>query len=246
MDTIDSRTLGYFDCFFQQFTSAGTVRYSLGVGDAHPGPEGAPFTIVVRGEPGREPAQLDITVCARNGRLEPDRAEAEIAPGDVVMWHAERSQTPLFSVQGTGPAGAWGSSSLVSDSIFAHTFGLPGEYRLANAHDGTLLAVVAVKNPPPFREPGDHGAWLASLETGAVIAIESPASRVQRKELRVGQTLVFAIRDVPDPGITITDERLLARYGEDGDPPVEPWEADARLEFGDAASRLRMEEPEDG
>ena len=77
MDTIDSRTLGYFDCFFRPFTTPGRSTYSIAPAGLHPA--GGRFAITVGERPGRTPQQHDVVVRLRDGRLEPDRAEMEIA-----------------------------------------------------------------------------------------------------------------------------------------------------------------------
>jgi plastocyanin len=245
MDTIDSRTLGYFDCFFRQFGSPGRSTYSVGAAELHTLGDEARFAILVGEKPGREPRQHDVIVRLRDGRLVPDRNEVEIARDDLVMWRADGQQTPRFSLSGTDAAGWWSSSSLRGGSLYTHTFGLPGEYSLADAHGGSLVAVVVVRNPVLPREPGDHGAWQAAREKPAFIALESLPVRPHRAELVVGQTLVVAVGDVPAPGITLTEQRLLAARDTAWGAPVEradaaPWETVERgVDPG-------LEEPENG
>ncbi|HYH78250.1 MAG TPA: hypothetical protein VEX86_00585 [Longimicrobium sp.] len=214
MDTLDSRALGYFDCYFRQFPEVGTVRYSLAAAELHPSPEEAPFTVEVAGRPGRAPVQHDVTVrVGKDGRLEPDREELAVAPGDHVMFHAANARTPRYSVRGSGPGGAWSSGELENDSLFSHTFGLPGEYRLTDANSGRLVAALVVSNPPL----ADAGAGLA-VRDAAIISIQGGDFKTQRAEMVVGQTAVFVVNDVREPGITITDHALLGPPPSPGEP----------------------------
>jgi len=219
MDTIDSRTLGYFDCYFRRFPSPGRVRYTLGPAGPHPAGEG-PFTITVGERAARDPVQHDVTVRAAGGALQADPAELEVAPGDHVMWHAESDRTPRFSVCGSGPRGAWSSARLEDDSLLSHTFGVPGEYRLLDAAGRRLLAVLQVRNPPAAKDPCGGGEWHAAISSAAVVALDGVSFDTQRAELVVGQAAVFVVEEAQETGLTLVDERLL--------PPAEARECEEK------------------
>lgn len=210
MDTIETRAYGYFDFYCRSFIAPGRVSYTLGAPQSHAAANGAGFTIVVGDRPGPEPVQHDVTVCLRDGTLQPDRAEINAAPGDHVLWHAESPDTPRYSVCGAGQGTAWSSSRLDEHSVYVHIFGLAGEYRLVDVASGRVMAELDVVNPPTTSDPCGS-AWPVDA---AVVALDDVADRPQRAKLVVGQAAAFAVERLRDSGITLVDERLLPQATE--------------------------------
>lgn len=209
MDTFDSRTLGYTDCYARAFPSAGRIQYSLSFGGPHPDPADATLVILVGDKPRGQPTQHDVTVRCKEGRLVADPARIEIASGDVVLWHAIDSTTPRFTVRGVDPESAWSNSALSGWSLFSHVFGLPGEFHWVDAIGGKLSGSVVVASPRAAKDPSDHRDWMNTLKSGAFVSIDGHSVTPQTVEIVVGQVVLFAVSNVPAPGLTITDRRLL-------------------------------------
>ena len=210
MDTLDSRILGYVDCFARRFAKAGSVRYGITSAsvrcDLH---DDDAFVIEVRErrEPGEEGAQHDVTVKMKGGRFSVDPAKLSIEAGDVVMWHGASSAVPGFIVQGQAGDQRFSSASLDAESLFTHAFGVPGTYEWGDTGQSDIGGRIVVKDLDTESKE-DCEKWMRALSQGALVTIKGRAEP-QQVEIVTGQTVFFAVVDAP--GITITDQRLVLR-----------------------------------
>jgi plastocyanin len=209
MDTLDSRTLSYVDCFARRFVKAGTVGYSITSAsvrcELH---DEDAFVIEVREkrDTGAKNAQHDVTVKLKSGRFSVEPVKLTIQAGDVVMWHAANSSVPGFLVSGRDVDRRFSSSSLESESLFTHAFGVAGTYEWGDAGDSKIGGRVVVKDLDTQSQE-DCEKWMKSLGQGALVTIKGKADP-QQVEILTGQTVFFAVVDAP--GISITDRRLKA------------------------------------
>ncbi|MGH2789025.1 MAG: hypothetical protein ACRDJV_14145 [Actinomycetota bacterium] len=209
MDTLDSRTLSYVDCFARRFAKPGSVRYSITSAsvmcDLHDEEDG--FTIDVREgrSPGDKGTQHDVTVRMKGGHFAAEPSQLSIEAGDVVMWHAEGSSVPGFAVQGRTEDGRFTSASLESESLYTHAFGVPGTYEWRDMGRSKIGGRVIVKDLDT-KSKEDCEEWMRSLTQGALVTIRGKRAEPKQVEILTGQTVFFAV--VEAPGITITDERL--------------------------------------
>jgi plastocyanin len=209
MDTLDSRTLSYVDCFARRFAKPGSVSYSITSAsvacELHD--EESRFTIDVRERhsPSDEGTQHDVTVRMEGGSFAVDPARLSIEAGDVVMWHAEGSSVPGFIVQGRSDDAAFSSALLESESLYTHAFGVPGTYEWRDMGGSKIGGRVTVKDLDP-RSKEDCERWMKSLTQGSLVTIRGKRAEPKQVEILTGQTVFFAV--VEAAGITITDKRL--------------------------------------
>lgn len=209
MDTLDSRTLSYVDCFARRFAKPGSVRYritSSSVACDLQDEEGA-FTIDVgeRRSSGNEGTQHDATVKMEGGHFAVDPMQLSVEAGDVVMWHAEGSSVPGFVVQGQADDGRFTSASLESESLYTHAFGVPGTYEWRDTGRSQIGGRIVVKDLDT-KSKEDCEKWMRSLTQGSLVTIKGRRAEPEQVEILTGQTVFFAV--VEAAGITITDKRL--------------------------------------
>jgi plastocyanin len=236
MSTLDSRSLQYVDCFGQKFTSPGTVRYRLttAAGADLPVEEDAEeetFTIEVKDEPRiqagerREGKQHQVSVRQEEGpepvyeagapgrqrrrrgkRLVADPPRLEIAVGDVVLWNSPEPSPPGFAVRGEGENYTFDSTSLVSECVYTHAFGTPGDYEWVDANGGRVSGVVRVRSLDA-NDKAERKRWLAAMRDGALIVITDDQAEPDQIDIVAGQTVFWAVQQAS--GITVTDARLM-------------------------------------
>ena len=207
MTSLDSRYLTYVNTFGRRFGEPGQVRYRLisGAVVCQPAREDFPFTIEVADGKGGQ--QHDVTVRSKGDRLVADPDGLQITAGDVVLWHSLAS-TPGYVVvgEGEGESASFDSSSLTSETVYTHAFGIPGDYEWADAINRSVSGVVRVTS----LESGDRKQcreWMEALERGTVVVIEGDRPDPAEVSILAGQTVFFAVAAAE--GITITDSRLL-------------------------------------
>jgi plastocyanin len=210
MDTLDSRSLRYIDCFAQKFTTPGHVYYRISTlaGACLPFGEEGEFTIDVRtrSEKGGESQQHDVQVRREGNRFVADPPNLEIHAGDMVLWNTPDPSIAGYVVVGEGAGGKFDSSALNSEAVFTHAFGSPGEYKWVDAHRGKISGVIHVRSLDP-KDKEQCQKWLATLEEGSLIVIEGDSVRPKKMEILTGQTVFWAIQKAS--GISITDSRLV-------------------------------------
>jgi plastocyanin len=208
MDTLDSRTLSYVDCFARRFAQPGTVSYqitSASVRCSLHDEDAFSIDVRQRRSSGKEGTQHDVTVGVKGGRFTVDPAKLSIEAGDVVMWHAKNSSVPGFIVQGQAGDERFTSASLESESLYTHAFGVPGTYDWRDTGRSKIGGRVVVKDlDTESKEECER--WMRSLKEGALVTIKGRGADPQQVEILTGQTVFFAV--VEAPGITITDQRL--------------------------------------
>jgi plastocyanin len=206
VSTLDSRSLTYVNTFGRRFSEPGEVRYRLVTAAVVCQPAiDLPFTIeVAKGKRGK---QHDVNVHLEGDGLVAEPPKLSIAAGDLVLWHSVAS-TPGYAVQGEGEGGRFDSSSLTSETLYTHAFGVPGDFEWTDAIHGSLSGVVKVTSLDSG-DPKQCREWMEALAHGTVVVIEGDRADPPEVSVLAGQTVFFAVTAAE--GITITDARLVGR-----------------------------------
>ncbi len=211
MNSLDSRVIGYGDCFAKKFSFPGTARYLLVAAAGVDLPlEGDTFNIRVKkcaGKPGKG-NQHTLAVRREGTRLTIDQPQLEIEEADTVLWHGADATVPGFAVRGECGDREFDSSCLDEEMIYTHAFGVPGEYRWADAHGSNISGVISVRSPQTTGKKAQR-EWLKGLSSGTLIHIRGDKADPERVQLLTGQTVFWAVEKAP--GISITDTRLLGK-----------------------------------
>ena len=212
MDSFDSRSLRYVDCYAQRFAEPGTVRYELTTpaGSCLPLSPDA-YIIDVAGAPKRKGVQHTVVVSHSQGALRPEPDHLEIEAGDTVLWNTPDPTIAGYVVRGDGAGGSFDSSALSREAVYTHAFGTPGTYRWLDAHKGKLSGEVVVETIE-CRDADELARWHKALATGTLITIRASGARPARVKIVTGQTVFWAVESAD--GISLTDARLLTK------PPV--------------------------
>jgi len=216
IDTLDSRSLRPTDCYGQRFMKVGSYRYSVLAAHTDCMTDERPFTIrAVERKAKTRMTQHTISVRVDAGAFRVDRHELVVEVGDLVLWHCPNQKAPPYMV--AGDKEFFGSQRLLNESGYSHAFGFAGEYQWIDAYGGRAAGVVRVHDPQ-CRDPGDFQRWHKSLTKGTLVMITDGAAEPPEVDIVTGQTVFFAI--VKGPGISITDQRLIARAE---DKPAKPF-----------------------
>ena len=208
MDTLDSRSLRYIDCFGQKLSSPGQLRYRLATAAGAWLPvDGHIFTIdVKRGRRASNKGQQhNVTVRREGQRLVADPSHLEIEAGDMVLWHTPDPSISGFTVRGEGAGDTFDSAALSSEAVYTHAFGTPGDYHWVDANGGPASGTVQVRALAPVNKE-EFEKWVGALKNGALITINGDKATPERVQILVGQTVFWAVEKAP--GISITDARL--------------------------------------
>ena len=231
MDSLDSRSLRYVDCYAQRFAVPGTVRYELTTpaGSCLPLSPDA-YTIDVAEAPKRKGVQHTVVVRRSQGALRPEPDALEIEAGDMVLWNTPDPKIAGYVVRGDGAGGSFDSSALSREAVYTHAFGTPGAYRWIDAHGGKLSGEVVVQTIE-CQDQNELARWHKALATGTLITIRASGARPARVEIATGQTVFWAVESAD--GISITDSRLLTK------PPAPSADEPA----AEAARKTRQRKP---
>jgi plastocyanin len=208
MSTLDSRSLRYVDCFAQRFSKRGEVVYHItttaGAGIAfQPGP----FKIRIKRAPAQHEGRQHLVTVRREGlRFVAEPPELEIAAGDSVLWNAPDPKTPGYAVRGNGAGGGFDSTALAAEAVYTHAYGVPGEFRWADANGSGISGLVHVRQVDSKDRRG-VAAWADQMKEGVLVVVSGDQVDPKEVSIFVGQTVFFAVRKAP--GITITDTSLL-------------------------------------
>lgn len=214
MDTLDSRSLRYTDCFVQKFSGPDTAYYWI------TGPVGKLISVereqafVIRVKAGAkskaEGQQHNVTVKYDGRNFVADPPELEISHGDFVLWNTPDSSTPGFVVIGEGEKVSFDSSALTAEAVYTHAFGLPGEYQWVDANRGSVRGIVQVIAPESARTEdlkGQQKRLLEALKKPVVILVRDDTATPTEVKAMVGQTIVWAVER--SSGLAVTDARLV-------------------------------------
>lgn len=206
IDTFDSRALRVTDCYGQRFMKPGTYRYHVVPAHGHGITEERPFSIEVK-ERGSQPkmSQKSVVVSSRGRGFAVQPEVLTIETGDIVLWNCPDSKALPYSV--IGDKEFFGSHRLTNECGYTHAFGSAGEYRWLDAYGSGASGTVQVKNPE-CRHQADLDRWRKLLKKGTVVMVTHGRAEPHDVQIVTGQTVFFAI--TKGPGISITDERVLA------------------------------------
>jgi hypothetical protein len=152
-------------------------------------------------------------VRTESGRFAIKESKLVIEAGDLVLWNCIDPHAVPYAI--VGDKAFFTSHRLVNECGFSHAFGLPGEYRWKDAYGSSVAGVVRVKNPDG-KEHADIERWHQTLTKGTIVLVNDGKAEPREVDIVTGQTVFFAV--VKAPGISITDERLLATAP--GKPPA--------------------------
>jgi len=211
MNTLDSRSLSYTDCFMQKFSAAGQFVYELLPSTiAGLGHDEDLFTIDIkpRESKGGEPNQHHINVARRNGTLVAEPPRLTIEAGDVVIWNTNDSSITGYVVRGEGKGGRFSSDALQNEAVYSHSFGIPGSYSWLDPHGGSASGVIEVQ-PVDASDEAAAARWREKLAIGTVITVSDKRVNPSKVKILVGQTVFWAIEKAS--GMAIADARLVKK-----------------------------------
>jgi plastocyanin len=212
MDTLDSRSLRYINCFAQKFSTPGHVHYRISTlaGACLPLGDEGEFIIDVkaRSDSSGDSEQHDVQVRRDGNKFVADPPHLEIHAGDMVLWNTADPGITGYVVVGKGSGGKFDSSALNSEAVFTHAFGTPGEYKWVDANKGKISGVIHVRSLDP-KDKDQCQKWLSTLERGALITIAGDSVSPEKMEILTGQTVFWAVQKAS--GISITDSRLVSK-----------------------------------
>lgn len=213
-DFLDSRAIRRTDCYAQRFMRPGRYSYHILPAHAHQLTRERPFTIIAEDGGGKRGAmkQYNVLIKARAGRFHPDAQTLTIATGDLVLWNCVDQAAPPLAI--IGDQDFFASNRLTNECGYSHAFGLPGEYRWTDAWGSGVGGVVRVRDPG-CKDDASLARWRDTLEQGTLVMIADGKAKPAEIAIETGQTVFFAV--VTGPGISITDERLIAQLGPVGD-----------------------------
>lgn len=204
---LDSRALGRADCYAQRFMRPGDYRYNVVPGHGQAISTDFPFVVHVKdkheGKKGGEMTQHNLRVTADGKGFSVTPATITIAVGDMAVWNGG-GDIPFAVV---GEQEFFNSHRMVNECGFSHAFGKSGEYRWQDAFGSKLSGVIRVRDPDCGKDK-DLKKWRAALAEGSLVMISDGKADKPEIDILTGQTVFFAI--VKTPGISITDDRLLA------------------------------------
>ena len=100
-NTLDSRALGFGDCYGQRFMKPGTYRYDVVSAGGGPLVSDFPFTIeVVAAEGESAMKQHDVVVKTKGRGFVVDQEVVTIGEGDLVLWACADPNAQAFEVRG--------------------------------------------------------------------------------------------------------------------------------------------------
>ena len=203
---LDSRALGRADCYAQRFMRPGDYRYNVVPGHAQAISTDFPFMVHVKEHEGKRDAKMtqhNLRVASDGRKFTVTPATITIAVGDMLVWNGG-GDIPFAVV---GEQEFFNSHRMVNECGFSHAFGKSGEYRWKDAFGSKLSGVVRVRDPDCSKDK-DMKKWRAALAEGSLVMIADGKADKPEIDILTGQTVFFAI--VKTPGISITDDRLLA------------------------------------
>jgi plastocyanin len=207
-DPLDSRALRRTDCYAQRFMKAGVYPYHVLPAFGECIQRERPFSVKVLEQKSKTAmTQHNVVIHWENGAFTVDKSEMTIDAGDLVLWNCPDAGFTPYCI--AGEKEFFSSGRMVNECGYSHAFGLPGEYRWRDANGGKINGVVRVRDPQ-CKDASQFGHWHArTLGKGTVVMIGAGKAKPSAVEIVTGQTVFFAI--VKESGISITDERLLAR-----------------------------------
>lgn len=215
MDTLDSRSLHYIDCFFQKFSKPGKAYYRLTtIADiCFPDEMEDAYRIDIKKRQGgdQESQQHHVLVRREGAQFMAEPQTLEIKPGDVVVWTTTDPKGFGFAIQGEGPDGKFDSTAITHNAVYTHAFGTPGDYEWMDANGGRVSGKVYVRSLD-VNDVEQCKKWTAALSDGTVIVIRDDSADPAEVEILAGQTVFWAIERAA--GISITDSRLVHKKEE--------------------------------
>jgi plastocyanin len=205
-NTLDSRALGFGDCYGQRFMKPGTYRYDVVTAGGGPVVTDFRYTIeVVANDGGATMKQHDVILKTEGRGFVVDQEVMTISEGDLVLWACADATAHAFEVR--GDQAFFGSAALTNECGYSHAFGTPGEHRWADALGGPAEGVVRVKDVR-CATPAELTAWRKRLTRGTVVMISDGKVEPAEVDVVLGQRVFFAV--VSTSPMTITETALIA------------------------------------
>lgn len=204
-NTLDSRALGFGDCYGQRFMKPGTYRYdvvSAGGGSMVTDHPYAIEVVATKGESAMK--QHDVILKTKGRGFVPDNEVLTIAEGDLVLWACADPSAHAFEV--SGDQAFFGNAALTNECGYSHAFGTPGEHHWVDALGGPAEGVVRVKEVR-CSNPTELASWRKRLSRGTLVMINDGKVEPAEINVVVGQRVFFAV--VATEPMTITDSALV-------------------------------------
>lgn len=204
-NTLDSRALGFGDCYGQRFMRPGTYRYDVVSAGSGPLVDKYPYTIEVvaaKGETTME--QHDVVLRTEGREFVVDREALTIDEGDLVLWTCTDPNARAFEV--SGDQAFFGNAALTNECGYSHAFGTPGRHHWVDALGGPAEGVISVQEVP-CSTPAELAAWRQRLSRGTVVTIDDGKVEPADVKIVVGQRVFFAV--VKTEPMSITDAALV-------------------------------------
>ncbi len=203
VDTLDSRTLRFTDCYGQRFMKSGRYRYRI----TPPGcawlPGDHEFAVEV-GAPSEKMVQHHVEVRADGATFTAVPSTVSIAAGDMVTWNCPQADAPPFAIN--GDRAFFSSEVLTNECGYSHVFSAPGRYEWVDAGGSGTCGVVEVADPKATTG-AECRRWMETLAKGTLVMINDGRAEPEAVKITLGQTVFFAV--VTGPGVTVTDRRLV-------------------------------------
>ena len=204
-NTLDSRALGFGDCYGQRFMRPGTYRY-----DVVPAGGGSlvtdhPYTIEVVAAKGESTMkQHDVMLKTKGRGFVVDSEALTINEGDLVLWTCVDPNARAFEV--SGDQAFFGNAALTNECGYSHAFGAPGKHHWVDALGGPAEGVVTVKEVR-CSTPAELASCRKRLSRGTLVMINDGKVEPAEVNIVVGQRVFFAV--VATEPMSITDAALV-------------------------------------
>jgi len=210
MNSLDSRVIGFGNCFCKKFGQAGKVSYMLvtAAGIDMPFDKERSLNIHVKKAHhcNKQSQQHTVTVSGKGNQFTVDPLNLEIEEGDSVLWHAANANVAGFAIRGNYNKKEFDSSCIEEEAVYTHAFGTPGKYKWVDAYGSKVQGVINVCSPDKKGKKTQR-EWLKKMSEGVLICINGDEVSPKKVDLITGQTVFWAVNKAP--GISITDSRLI-------------------------------------
>ncbi len=204
-NTLDSRALGFGDCYGQRFMKPGTYRYDVVSAGGGSLVTEHPYTIEVAEAKGEATMkQHDVMLTTKERRFVADTEVLTINEGDLVLWACADPNAHAFEV--SGDQAFFGNAALTNECGYSHAFGTPGRHHWVDALGGPAEGVVSVKEVR-CSTPAELASWRKRLSRGTLVMINDGKVEPAEINVVVGQRVFFAV--VSTEPMTITDSNLV-------------------------------------
>lgn len=210
---LDSRLLGYGECYAMKFTDSGKAIYRVQALGGQSFSSNEDFFSIDIMESKRKKGneqQHTVTIKRKGNQLYAEPEHITINENDIVLWHTDDASINTFSISSDDSCKIHFDSAKINNySVYSHAFGSEGDYHWTDAYGSKISGSIKVVSPKCTNQ-SDQKKWLKSLSKENLITINGNKVSPQKLKIMTGQTVVWAIEKTS--GISITDLRLLENF----------------------------------